>query len=500
LKNAKRQTIFYKFYLNILPCIIYRAHFFMIYFIPSNINLLEITEMCKIRCKNCTEKKLIKIVDLILITQYYNHYFENNSKRIHSDKFKKITPYYPYYIKVLREQGIIVVNDHYIVDKQSKSYSFTPKYTTLTVSKDIKEEEEDGLNGGDEEDNGWVEEKEGILFFRKEKWYDTLCKHLVFVDFDSENALKYLESTFTSGDVYEERLRRQMEELNIRKIKEGNFNPHRDKNIRRFHTPLTNLKSEYRNFLTIRGKEIVCLDLKNSQPFLALKLFDPSFWYSPNLSKYQLRRFKKLFPNVIIEPDTMNFHFLGYDTNILKTDKYYRILDAIKNVQSDLHIYFEKVQNGSLYYLIQEELKTQLGKEISDYRELKGVIFTILFSSNRTGYISEKGKNKTEYIKLFKKLFPSVYSHFYAIKVNEHNLLSTMLQRLESYIFIDTISKKIIEEKASLPFFTIHDSIACTLDQENYIHGIISTEIEKIIGFVPTIGIEKWHPSNLEPK
>ena len=290
-----------------------------------------------------------------------------------------------------------------------------------------------------------------------------------------------------------------MEELNIHKIKNGIFKPHRDKNIRRLHTPLTNLKKEYRNFLTIRGKEIVCLDLKNSQPFLALKLFDPSFWYSPNLSKYQIRRFKKLFPNVIIEPDTMTFHLLGYDDYILKTDKYYRILDAIKNAKSDIAKYTKEVQAGSLYPLIKTEIRSQIGIEISDYRKLKEIVFTTLFSSNKTGYISEKSKKKAEYIKLFKTIFPSVFSLFSAIKVSKHNLLSTMLQRLESYIFIDTISKKIIEEKASLPFFTIHDSIACTLDQEKYIHGIISTEIKKIIGFIPTLGIEKWHPSNLEP-
>jgi hypothetical protein len=65
--------------------------------------------------------------------------------------------------------------------------------------------------------------------------------------------------------------------LNINKIERGQFHLSVDTNVRRFHSNITNLKSEIRHFLTYDGKQLVSIDIKNSQPFLSVALFNPEF-------------------------------------------------------------------------------------------------------------------------------------------------------------------------------------------------------------------------------
>ena len=67
-----------------------------------------------------------------------------------------------------------------------------------------------------------------------------------------------------------------------------------------------------------------------------------------------------------------------------------------------------------------------------------------------------------------------------------------MLQRMESHIFLDIISKKILAERPGLPIYTIHDSIATTKENEGYISKTMFIVIEKMIGHPPNYKTEYW--------
>ena len=85
------------------------------------------------------------------------------------------------------------------------------------------------------------------------------------------------------------------------------------------------------------------------------------------------------------------------------------------------------------------------------------MVFFILFSSNKQ---HSTGKS------IFKKIFPELYKVFAEIKKGddkEYKFLSILLKRIESYLFIDVICKRIAKEYPEAPVITIHYSVATTL-------------------------------------
>ena len=60
-------------------------------------------------------------------------------------------------------------------------------------------------------------------------------------------------------------------------------------------------------------------------------------------------------------------------------------------------------------------------------------------------------------------MYPTIHSIIYNLKRQRHNKFALCLQRIESDIFIQKISKKLIE--AGIVPFTIHDSVI-VLDSE----------------------------------
>jgi hypothetical protein len=111
----------------------------------------------------------------------------------------------------------------------------------------------------------------------------------------------------------------------------------------------------------------------------------------------------------------------------------------------------------------------------------------VFFSSNR--FI---GQRKAQYKRLFKVNFPDVYKVFTLLKKKNHAALSHVLQRIESTVIVERSAKRISEEKPNLPIFTVHDSIATTLGNEEYVSQIIKEEIYDYTGVNAQVGFEHW--------
>lgn len=185
----------------------------------------------------------------------------------------------------------------------------------------------------------------------------------------------------------------------------------------RFHSNLTTLKSEIRNrFLLIDNEPTVEIDITNSQPIFLTHL--------------------------------MSNH--------------------LENVDIEEYEFFKQlVINGQLYpYMIKHTNYT-------DKKEIKKLIYTVLFGTNHGG--------KTEN-KIFKKLFPSIYEFikFYKKEKNNYRSLSYELQRSESNLLFNNIIKKILEKYPDLPFFTVHDSITVKMSDFDKVKDIFYTEINNI--------------------
>ena len=61
-------------------------------------------------------------------------------------------------------------------------------------------------------------------------------------------------------------------------------------------------------------------------------------------------------------------------------------------------------------------------------------------------------------------------------------------------------AKRISKERPTLPIFTIHDSIATTVGNEDYIQKVMQEELTKHIGHPPTLSVEYWTPENMVHK
>jgi hypothetical protein len=57
---------------------------------------------------------------------------------------------------------------------------------------------------------------------------------------------------------------------------------------------------------------------------------------------------------------------------------------------------------------------------------------------------------------------------------------------------IQSVAKRISRERPDLPIFTIHDSIATTIGNEEYVKSIVKEEAYRITGLRVKLGMEYW--------
>jgi hypothetical protein len=119
--------------------------------------------------------------------------------------------------------------------------------------------------------------------------------------------------------------------------------------------------------------------------------------------------------------------------------------------------------------------------------EMKTMMFMVFFSSNR--FI---GQPKAHFKRLFKVNFPEVYEVFVKLKKKNHAALSHLLQRIESNVIVERSARRIAKEQPKLPIFTVHDSIATTKGNEEYVAQIIKEEVYQYTGLIAQIGFETW--------
>lgn len=166
---------------------------------------------------------------------------------------------------------------------------------------------------------------------------------------------------------------------------------------------------------------------------------------------------------------------------------------AANQAGSDLQRYRTLVEQGIFYEYLSEEIGKELGIGYSDRKKVKAAVFQVLFTDNRF-----LGQKEAKPKKVFKTRFPVVYELFSLIKKADKTNLPRLLQRLESYMMLLVITKRIARERPKLPIFTIHDSIVTTEGNEEYVRQVVEQEMKMAIGIAPKLSIENWEPANLK--
>lgn len=259
--------------------------------------------------------------------------------------------------------------------------------------------------------------------------------------------------------------------LSINKIANQEFYYKVDDNVGRFHSNLTNIKRELRNYLTYDGQNLVNIDIKNSQPLFSLLLLNKDF-YKQKEDQFTIYNIPSSLP--LLSNTTHS-----YTSTLLMIVKTLEIF-----VNTDISTYSDMINSGNFYQLISELIHPD---KTFEKQKIKEMVFTVFFSNNR--FIGQpEAKAKSD----FKNAFPSVYEIFRLLKVKNHTTLAHILQRIESEIIIQRVAKRISIEKPDLPIFTIHDSVATTVGNEKYVSSIIEEEALKLTGLNVKLGFEYW--------
>lgn len=404
--------------------------------------------------------------------------------KINARTLQGIIKDYNKYLDYLIE-GIEVVesNNHYMVGFDSKGFRFRNKFRTkvkpdmisdFTLTQNLR--------------RGEIKKEKSVLKLNYlTKWFNDKLeidveKATLFVNREYE--LKKENLQLCDYNPVKKKHKIPLNQLNhaiisIDKIKQSDYSKSVDNNTRRFHSNLTNMRSILRNAITYDGEKLISIDIKNSQPYLSLVLFNKEFW---------LKRKEK-------EENIINSNKLHISNINIKYNQYYIMIGDIAESLDDkgLQLYKDLVSKGVLYEYIQSHLKSDNRLKFSSRRDVKSTVFQTLYSDNRfIGQVEAKPKRD------FRELFPDVYALFAVIKKKDHTLLPRLLQNIESHLIIKVISKRIGKELPLAPIFTIHDSIATTSKYVEAVEKIMHEELESAIGFAPSLKRECWDSKNID--
>lgn len=402
---------------------------------------------------------------------------DNNSGfiNVNAQKLQKVNHNYKAYLNHLLRHRFILTDMKYIVGKKSIGYQInkhkyhqaTPKKIpiTLTVVHRHKLKE--------------VEELNAKLAYTK-KHYPHLTKWFEHLEIDREGAIKEVERLFPEktgpirgtrkGEASDWQKRYRAVQA-IDKITNKEFYYSVDNNVGRFHSNLTNLKKEIRNYITHKGQRLVNVDIKNSQPLFSLLLLTKDFYMGngQTINIYNI-------PSILSLISDTKHSTSSYTIMLVKA---IGMLDI-----QDFDLYFEMVNSGKFYERISELM---FPEAIFDKQKIKTMIFTVFFSNNR--YM---GQPEAQPKRKFKEHFPQIYEIFRIIKVKNHAALAQILQRIESLIMIQNVVLRISKERPELPIFTIHDSVVTTVGNEEYVASVIQEEVLRLTGLNAQLGIEYW--------
>lgn len=400
---------------------------------------------------------------------------------MNAERMQKFNHKYKLYLEHLLKHGFIRTDMKYIPGSKSKAFLLNDykkhqaKVARVPVTDFVIRKKKRAELEIDQKNNQKTEKKHNHMT----KWFNSKLQ------IDADSAIKMIEEMYPeqTGGIRGTRkgkpsdwAKRYKAIYAINKFANQEFYYSVDDNVGRFHSNLTNIKREIRNFITYDGQKLVNVDIKNSQPLFSTLLLHKSFYQNQTL----LLNFFTFptFLQQLLPPNSPSFSNHSSTTTIIM------LVESLKKLTDKGFGDYEKyVNSGDFYKMLADAVYPQLP---FDKQKMKKMIFTILFSNNR--YMGQEGaKPKRD----FKEHFSNIYEIFRLIKKNNHRALAHLLQRIESTIMIGAVSSRIAKERPNLPFFTIHDSVLTIEGEEAYLASIIKDEVFKYTQLKVQLRIEK---------
>lgn len=380
------------------------------------------------------EKQLYSRRQFVSINRQYVKNILGKDARIYLEKLTELTVF-------VKEK---VVLDKFFVYNYAVNTGLVDKINTVSIS------------GNDEIHKAFTKEKYKIVnhLNRQPKHLLLMRERFMNLQFDYAGAKNWISQNccFETKKIYLSYSIEQLNDKNKRYFK-------RSKTNNRLNTNLTNLKSNLRNFIF---GDFVYFDLKNSQPFFLYLLV---CMYLP----------------VSIQPTIYTFMSQIKNFGLFKKrikPMYSDISKFRQNWQISQNGEILKFKNWVLDGKFYDNFSEFIGEKLSR-KEIKEMMFLILFSNNN----SERKKKE-----IFIEIFPTVNKIIEKIKSTDYTELAVILQKIESYVFIDVISKRLCD--LGIVPLTIHDCIIVDRKHEEQAFSVITDTFSELFTQVPTFHTE----------
>lgn len=360
---------------------------------------------------------------------------------------KKLVPQGDKYLTALIDLGIIERSGYYTPGQVAYQYSFTPEYNSkyipsglynaklinriMLVWEELEQEAAKTVRG----------------HMKQLKFLKQLTIEPGFMNFINEN---YQSDT----DAYNKVLGSATRILN------GDIKCRRDDTSGRFHSNVTNCPKGFRPYLRVNGEPLVNIDVKSCQPYLS----------------------------TVILTDPLKA------STFTENPAFAMVLQTLKvSHRQDVKNYISYIINGNFYEYLMSEFARE-GLHL-DRTETKKQVLRILFARNRL----PKDEANRKARKVFIKCFPTVHRIFSKVRgsekgdrFNSFKRFAVLLQKMESYLMLDVVLKRIYRELPGVVAITIHDSIMTGVLTNNVeaVRNILIEELTNFVGFRPNVTIE----------
>jgi hypothetical protein len=445
--------------------------------IPANLNINALLEFHPPKTNTVSADDLAVICSSIFCLQSA---YEGNRKNpkgfvnLHSVIMQSQYRHYTTCLGYLQEVGVIESDHHYIPGEKSKGFRFTEQYFGMGF-KDYKLTVKRALNRMNRHERLKQAQQyasAGVKAPHLFQWFNTgelkINANRASYWINERNNLELRKSSLgvNAEDFKSINHKHDLYRLSVRGFSNNDYNCKVDETAGRFHSRLTNTKGELRCFLDYNGKPLTSLDIKNSQPYLSLCLFDKSFYASGDSgSKISLNN---LYPEV-----SEFFSRFKLEENLLIT-----LERAIKS--SGFAEYRKLVLGGDFYERVMELVASKRGQLLTR-EHAKEMVYTVFFGDPNKIWAN------TGPLALFKEYFPEVAALFNILKSRQYQDLAILLQRIESFMVIQSITKEFNKKFPDACLFTIHDSVLTTSEFVNDLEEEINSQFRAVIGNPPRI-------------
>lgn len=451
-------------------------------------------------------EKLFYIVSLIdeVGSRYKDRYNQYNGYAIINATILRLKIYnYKEYLSYLIDNKIIECDNYYIPGEKSYGYKISDNFNGRVIKKYIhnpklikKISRSSKIKKISKSGN--IKKNKGSKYNHLKKWFNGLeiddqnAKQFALRQLEERKKSPGLKTLFGYGrQKIKDRYKQYSAAIrSIDNIKEKNFNFSVDNKGNRFHHALTRMPRDTRNFITWKGRPLGSLDIANSQPYLLSLLVKRSF-YGPkvHIVKPLLPVFNQETPLRLLDfynAKTDNDEFRKLFINVI-----YRFNKVAPNLtdDSDIKRFLSLVSKGSLYEFLQNDFKSRFPLTHHSRDDIKTAVMLALYTKNR--FLNQPNAVLK---RRFIEVFPNLYKIIELFKVDQHNFLPILMQRIEAKLILDIIVGRISKERPDIPLFTIHDSIVTTLENIEYVKQIMEEELLLNVGLEPTIKTEYWFP------